>query len=76
MKKELILNLLNLSNNYNLIGIKEEENAEVLRIKEIAEDNLGVVKSSRMFAVIRRKSLTIYSNPNFCKRERIALGFL
>jgi len=25
MRKELILNLLNLSNNYNLIGIKEEE---------------------------------------------------
>ena len=25
MKKELILNLLNLSNNYNLIGVKEEE---------------------------------------------------
>jgi len=25
MKKELILNLLNLSNNYSLIGIKEEE---------------------------------------------------
>jgi len=25
MKEELILNLLNLSNNYNLIGIKEGE---------------------------------------------------
>ena len=60
MKKELILNLLNLSNNYNLVDVKEEDSIYNLR--------RGSFREVSSFIGIHTRTLKRYIN-KFMKKS-------